>query len=142
MAKKADKPKTSKMWLSQVWWVPIVVALIGLGGVIIPLIMKQDDVPAPTTPTPLQTFQYSIHVQAKETGEHIPNAKFIIEVAGQAPLDEITDINGFARVFIDADRAGQPARLIVQATGYKKYTQSIDLLKDTLPDVIQLEATP
>lgn len=128
------------VWLRQVWWVPIVVSLIGLGGVIIPLVIKQGDTSAPTTPSPLQTFQYSIHVQAKETNEDIPNARVVIEIAGQVPLDDITDTNGFARVFISSDRVGQPARLIVQATGYKRYTQSIDLTKGNLPDLIPLES--
>jgi len=60
-------------------------------------------------------------------------------VAGKAPLEEIADSNGFARVSIDADRAGQPGKLIVQATGYKPYVQNIDLNPENLPDVVQLE---
>jgi hypothetical protein len=132
------------IWLPRVWWVPIIVALIGLGAVIMSQAMKQEEPtrPEPTRPPLSQTFQYSVKVQAKETGEDIPNVRVIIEVIGQAPLDEVTDSNGFARVFIDANRAGQPGRLIVQATGYKKYTQNIDLLEDMLPEIIQLEEPP
>lgn len=85
------------------------------------------------------SFSYPVRVQAKGTGEHIPNAKITIEVIGKAPLDEVTDANGFARVFIDADRVGQPSKLIVQVTGYKQYIQNIDLTEGSLPDVVQLE---
>jgi hypothetical protein len=65
-----------------------------------------------------------------------------LEVAGKAPLDEIADSNGFARFTIDTSYANKPGRLIVQATGYKTYAQNIDLVKDALPDIIQLEPMP
>ncbi len=57
----------------------------------------------------------------------------------QAPLTEVTDANGTARIFIDPSREDQPARLIVEAQGYKKYLQNIDLMKGVLPTIIQLE---
>jgi len=135
MLKKTNTSKTSIMWLPQVWWVPIIVALIGLGVIVIPLIFKSNQVP-PTS------FQYSVHVQAKDTGTDISNARVTIEVIGQAPLDEITDSNGFARVSIDKNRSGQPGKLIIQADKYLKYTQNIDLLEDILPDIIQLDPVP
>lgn len=91
--------------------------------------------------TASNTFSYPIRVQSKETGENIANARITIEVAGKAPLDEVTDTNGYARIFIDIGYTGQPSKLIVQSTGYKKYVQSIDLNRDILPDVIQLEVT-
>ena len=101
------------------------------------------------TPRPTATptrFTYPVRVQEKGTGRNIPNAKVIIEVAGQAPLDEITDTNGFTRIFIDASYVGRPARLSVEANGYELYRQEIDLREDILPDIIQLEpklaATP
>ena len=85
------------------------------------------------------SFAYSIRVQSKGTSEHIPNAKVTIEITGKAPLDEFTDDNGYARILIDSDRVGKPGRLIVEATGYERYTQNIDLYKDVLPDVVQLD---
>ncbi len=100
--------------------------------------------PAPTiisapTPTSASNFDYSVRVQKNDASSSIPNAKVTIEVIGQAPLDEITDSNGIARFFIDTNRAGQPARLIIRAAGYRSYNQNIDLRQATLPDVIPLE---
>ena len=92
--------------------------------------------PTPTTPT---RFTYPVRVQEQGTGQNIPNAKVIIEVVGQAPLDEITDTDGFARIFIDASYVGKPGRLLVEANGYKPCRQEIDLREGILPDTIQLE---
>jgi hypothetical protein len=84
-------------------------------------------------------FQYSLEVEVKETGEAISNARVVIEVSSNAPIDVLTDSNGFARVFIDENRAGEPGRLIVQADGYEKYVQYIDLNPKALPKTVQLE---
>ena len=138
MSKKTNTSKTGVMWLPQVWWVPIIVALIGLGVIVIPLIFKQDK----SNQESSSSFQYSVRVQAKDTGVDILNARVTIEVIGQAPLDEITDSNGLARIFVDNNRSGQPGKLIVQVDKYSKYTQNIDLLEDILPDVIQLDSAP
>lgn len=104
--------------------------------VVVTVLVEKGQVPANNS------FSYPVRVQAKRTGEHIPDAKITIEVIGKAPLDEITDANGFARIFIDADRVGQPGKLIIQATGYKQYIQNIDLTEGNLPDVLQLEPIP
>jgi hypothetical protein len=126
---------SKKLWLPRVWWVPIVVALIGLIGVII---TTRGGIPSQTN----TSFDYQVRVQAKDTSEYIPNAKVTIEVSGQAPLDGISDSNGLARIFISSSHAGKPGRLIVEAAGYKRHTQNIDLTVDTLPDVVQLEPAP
>jgi hypothetical protein len=126
---------SKKLWLPSVWWVPIIVALIGLIGVLIT--SKGMILPRPDT-----SFGYQVRVLAKDTGEYIPNAKVMIEVSGQAPLDGITDSNGLARIFISASHAGRPGVLIVEAAGYKRYIQHIDLTMGTLPDVVQLEPGP
>lgn len=84
-------------------------------------------------------FQYPVKVQTIETGEAISNARVIIEVLGKAPLDVLTDSDGFARVFIDLNRSGEPGRLTVQATGYREYSQNIDLDRIHLPHNVQLE---
>jgi hypothetical protein len=124
-----------KLWLPRVWWVPIIVALIGLIGVIITSIG--------VTPSPTDTsFDYQVRVQERDTGEYILNAEVTIEVSGKAPLDGITDSNGLARIFISSSHAGKPGMLIVEATGYKRHTQNIDLTVGTLPDVVQLEPAP
>jgi hypothetical protein len=85
------------------------------------------------------SFQYQLNVQTEETGEAISNARVIIEVLGQAPLEEFTDSNGFARIFIDDNHAGEPGRLTIEKDGYKKYVQNIDLDKKRLPIIVQLE---
>jgi hypothetical protein len=86
------------------------------------------------------SFEYQVRVQAKDTGAALPSAQVSIEVGSQAPLNDVTDVDGTARIFIDSSREGQPARLIVETPGYKKYIKNIDLRKDILPTVIQLES--
>lgn len=89
-----------------------------------------------------ETFSYLVRVQDEVTSEHLVNARVTIEIVGKSPLDELTDSNGSARIVIDASRVGEPGRLIVQADGYFKHVQNIDLYRDILPDTIQLKAEP
>ena len=132
-----NEPK--KWWQHpQLWWVPIIVALIALAGVIFTTIVDKGD----KTPTPTQNFTYQIRVQAKDTGEYLLDAKVIIEVVGKAPLDSITDANGLARILVSSSHVNQPGMLIVEAKGYKRYMQNIDLIKDSLPHTVQLELEP
>jgi hypothetical protein len=94
--------------------------------------------PQPTSPS---SFEYQVRVQAKDTGADLAGAQVRIEVGTQqAPLNEITDANGTARIFMDSSREGQPARLIVETPGFRKYVQNIDLIKGKLPTIIQLES--
>jgi hypothetical protein len=127
-------------------WVPIVVALISLSGVIFSTIYRNKVVSTPTpTPTPTQTpgsFSYLVRVEAKDTGEYVPNAQVTMDVDGKAPLDGITDSNGVARIFIESSYAGQPGFLIVEASGYETHKQHIDLVVGALPDVVQLKLEP
>lgn len=139
--RKTSKPSDNKvLWLPQVWWVPIIVAIIGLVGILISTLANTVD--KTSTPQPSTTFDYLVRVQTKDTGEPISNARVTIEVAGQAPIDEVTDSNGIARVFVNANYAGQPGRLIVEAGEYKLYRQEIDIREASLPDTIQLEQLP
>jgi hypothetical protein len=94
--------------------------------------------PEPPTPTPA-LFDYLVRVQAKDTSEPIPNAEVTIEVIGKAPLDDITDVKGVARIRINSSYAGEPGELIVIATGYVTHRQHINLTKDALPDKVRLE---
>ncbi|TEU11391.1 MAG: SH3 domain-containing protein [Anaerolineales bacterium] len=91
--------------------------------------------PVPPISTP---FSYPVRVLVKGTNENIPSARVTIEVDGKAPLDDITDSNGFVRIDIPSSHAGQRGKLIVEATGYKRYTQEIDLIEDILPTIILL----
>ncbi|MCB0172707.1 MAG: hypothetical protein KDJ97_19390 [Anaerolineae bacterium] len=130
------EPKKDKIWgIPQLWWVPIVVALIGLISVTIPLVINNE---ASTS----QPFTYAVRVQKEGTNQNIPNSRVTIEVPGQAPLDEITDSNGFARIVINAAYTGQPGRLLIEANGYEPYRQEIDLTEGNLPDTIPLKQSP
>jgi len=122
------------------WWIPIVVALIGLAGVV--FVVVWNNPPSPVEPSeedmqPVE-FTYEVHV-VSAMGENLPDTHIIIQVGGKAPLDEFTDSNGFARIVIDGTYAREPARLIVEREGFHPYTQEIDLYPDGLPDRIPLE---
>ena len=121
-------------------WIPIIVALIGALATITAVVLRNCDT---TTMPPTDTnFAYQVRVQVRDTDEAIPNAEVTIMVSGKAPLDDITDSNGLARIFIDSFYVGQPGELIVEARGYETHRQHIDLKKDALPDIVVLVPTP
>jgi hypothetical protein len=126
--------RSRKVWVRIIVAVPIIVAMIVLAGVIIPIVLTRHDGSL--------GFGYLVRVQVKDTGECIQDAKVIIEVPREPPLDETTDVNGIAVIAIDSSHAGQRGKLIVEASGYKKYEQNIILVTDALPDVVQLEPAP
>ncbi len=122
--------------------VPVIVALIGLAGVIFATVWatSNGDTPSPDPTTSVaDTFTYNVRVQDKSTADGIANAVVTIEVGGKAPLDGITDSTGLARIFVNASHAGQPGRLIVEADGYERYRQEIDIVEGALPDIVPLE---
>ncbi|HKZ76777.1 MAG TPA: hypothetical protein VJ124_00530 [Pyrinomonadaceae bacterium] len=113
-----------------------IIAAVGAIGVLVLIVVWR------FTPLsrPAQGFFYSVRVQSSNDLKPISNAKVTVDMGqGIAPLDEYTDSNGFARIQIDSTRAEKPGRLIVEAAGYKTYTQYLDIRESTLPDVIQLE---
>lgn len=138
MANKTSRQTTLPEKVKSLW-VPIIVALIGAAAVIIAAISSNRN--AVTSP-PTDAFTYPVRVQARDTGEFIPNAEVTIEVRGKAPLDDITDSNGFVRIDIPSSHAGQRGKLIVEAERYERYTEEIDLTKDALPDVVILDPLP
>ncbi len=119
--------------------IPIIVAIIGLIGVVLAALISQGTF---SSRNPSQSFFYSVRVVDKATGQQIPRAKVTIEVGGIAPLDDITDSNGYTRFDIDSSRAGKSGRVIVEAPQYQKFMQNIDLVQDALPKMIQLEPLP
>lgn len=136
-----SRAKTSRqMTFLEKVWVPIIVALIGAAATITAVILR--DCSTATAPSTGADFAYLVRVQARDTGEAIASAEVTIEVGGKAPLDDITDAHGLARIFIDSSYTGQPGVLIVRATGYETYRQHIDLRKDALPDVVMLDPAP
>lgn len=142
-AKEVKKPSTEHKKLSQKrvgsadFWTKL--AAIGtVIGVIVALIFGVLQVIEPNQEGS-SVFTYQVRVEAIGTNETIPNATVTIEVGGQAPLDNVTDSNGVARIFISATHAGKPARLIVEAEGYRRYRQEMDLVEEVLPDIVRLE---
>ncbi len=116
---------------NQVWnIVAILIAGIGMVGC--------STTPTPN-PTPSSSFSYSVYVEASDSNEHIPNARVVIHVANKAPLDGFTDDNGFVRISFDLSYIDKPAVLIIEADGYQRRRQEIDLRKDMLPDFFQLD---
>ncbi len=149
MAKKNQQKRDPSVTVAVITALSAIIVAV-VGG-IFALLQKQPAASSTPQATPMQiavatfspsvnsNFGYTIRVQTNDAGMPIANAKVTIEVIGQAPLDEIADSNGVARFLIDSSRVGQPARLIVRATGYKSYSQNIDLRQGTLPDVIPLD---
>ena len=117
--------------------VPIIVALIGAAATITAVILR--DCSTLTAPSTDGDFAYLVRVHARDTDEPISNAEVTIEVGGKAPLDDITDTSGLARIFIDSSYVGEPGVLVVRATGYETHRQHIDLKKGALPDVVMLD---
>ena len=132
---ETEKKRTSK------WWIPIVVALIGLAGVVFATVWN--NFPSPVEPPqeemPAAEFEYLVRVQS-DSGENLPDARVTIEVGGRAPLDAYTDSNGIAVIFIDASYSGKPGFLIIERDGFHPFRQNIELVMNALPDLIRLES--
>jgi len=58
---------------------------------------------------------------------------------GKAPVDEITDKNGYASLAIAVTQVDKTGRLTVTAPGYENYDKFVDLVEGTLPETIPLE---
>jgi hypothetical protein len=89
------------------------------------------------------SFGYQVRVQSKITGDDISGAEVRIEIGGDImPLHDTTDRDGLARFSIESSYVGKPARLVVEAFGYKRSELHIDLRKSVTPMIIQLELEP
>jgi predicted PurR-regulated permease PerM len=82
---------------------------------------------------------YQVHVESKTNGRSIERAAITIEVGTQAPLHDLTDTSGLARIALTDDLAGKPRRLSIDAPDYRRFVQQIDLNPQTVPLIIQLE---
>jgi hypothetical protein len=94
---------------------------------------------SPSVSTPSRSFGYQVHVQAKNSGADVAGAKVRIEDAN-IPVDQFTDKNGIAIIYIDSSKEGQPGHLIVEAPDYQKYDQFVSLDEGKFPKVIQLDS--
>ena len=97
---------------------------------------------ATNTPAPTATpsgFTYGVTV-LDAGNEPVADAHVLIEIEGQAPLDEYADENGYARIVVPASHAERPGRLTVNARGYEVAISNIDLYQERLPDTVRLTA--
>lgn len=139
MAKETTQPDRTFL---EKFWLPIVLAILTLLGTIItvfgPIILENiSDSTAPQS----ENFDYQVHIES--SGTPIVNATVTIEIGGgKAPLDTISDSTGLARIIIEKSYIGKPGRLIIRATGFKTFTQNIDLTEGNLPKIVQLEPVP
>ncbi|MCB0172708.1 MAG: hypothetical protein KDJ97_19395 [Anaerolineae bacterium] len=120
---------------------PFVKPVMLLGTVILMVTLACGGSPSAPANPPDDSFSYPIRVLKDGTNEYVPNATVTIEVSGLAPLQGLTDTNGFARIFIDTSYVKKPARILIVANNYEPYRREIDLVKDTLPDTIPLTLT-
>ncbi len=123
--------------VSAIWWVPILVAVIGLIGTIIAAIIGNfpDSKPTESPPT-----YYRVRVVDAVSRENVGNARVTIELSGNiVPLDAITDANGFAIIAIPVEFIDKPGKVIVEAREYQTFNKYINLSLETLPEVVELE---
>lgn len=69
------------------------------------------------TPTSIATpsgFTYGVTVLDTDN-QPVENAHVLIEIEGQAPLDEYADANGYARIVVPSTHAERPGKLTVNA---------------------------
>jgi len=120
--------------------VPVIVAVIGLIGVIITaLVTYLVSKPDSKNDNP-QFDYYKIRVVEKVGGAFVGNAKVTIELSGNIiPLDAVTDTNGFAIITIPEEYMGKPGKLIVESQEHQTFYKFVNLSRDSLPDVVQLE---
>jgi tetratricopeptide (TPR) repeat protein len=86
-----------------------------------------------------QSFAYAVTVEDKINRQGVFNAEITLLVPDKAPLNAVTDDNGFARLFVESDYVGEPGELRVTADGFQQRIYSIDLTEGNLPRTVQLE---
>lgn len=128
-------------------WVPIIVALIGLAGVIINSLLDKPPAPTPIpsqvpdAPADVTSFDYAVTVRDSNSKKPISGAHVLIETGGGlAPKNGYTDSNGYVRITIDAKLVNTKGRLSIEASGYQRFTQEINLTLGELPDEVRLSS--
>ncbi len=83
---------------------------------------------ASATPEPTQPsdFDFTVQVQALDTGKGIPNARVAVFAPGEPSNDKATDSDGYATLRIPSSAAGQTASLEAEAPGYTRHRRSIN----------------
>ena len=126
--------KTLQQSTSSKIWIPIIVAVISLIGLIMIPVLNN----SPYRQIGSENSYYRVRIET-ETGDPIANANVTIELSGMTPLSAVSDANGSALVLIDSPYAGNPARLFVEATGYQPFSKHVDLTRSTLPTIVLLK---
>jgi hypothetical protein len=88
--------------------------------------------------TPTTSFVYDVNVENADTGAVIPNAQVTLRVVGQPPITSITDDNGFASLEVGSAYVGRSGELIIEADGFERRTQNVQLEQGALPNVVLL----
>ena len=126
----------------QPWWLAVIslCLLTACQPIVAPTVAPTPADVATATPAPTATptsFTYGVTVLDAEN-RPVPDAHILIEIEGQAPLDEYADANGYARIVVPATHAERPGRLTVNARGYEIAISNIDLYQERLPDTVRL----
>ena len=117
----------------------VLIALTAVIAVTLPIPWPTNAKVDPPSPTPA-TIYYTVQVIVQDTGEDIPYAQVRLDIGeGKAPLFDVTDSNGLARIPLDARDENRPAVLIVEASGYKKSRKEIHLTNNDSAQVVPLE---
>ena len=83
-------------------------------------------------------FEYKVHVQTEEDGVSIQNAK--VTVSGPGPTKTVlTDAEGNASVYIDADFVDKAGKLTISSEIYEPYTLSVTFSQQSLPQDVALK---
>lgn len=82
---------------------------------------------------------YVVRIEDGNSSKGIYNAKVIVEAIGIGKITEVSDTDGYARLFIPSDYVGEPGRLIVEVEGYSPYRSEINLYTDQLPTRVLIE---
>ena len=95
-----------------------------------------------TTPTPLPGFTIPVRVQSKVTGIDIAQAAVTMQIGQSTVWSSSTDANGLVRFFLSDRHRHRLGILVVEAQGYRRYNQAIDLVNSASPHLILMELLP
>ena len=126
----------------QPWWLAVIslCLLTACQPIVAPTVAPTPADVATATPAPTATptsFTYGVTVLDAEN-RAVPDAHILIEIEGQAPLEEYADANGYARIVVPATHTERPGRMTVNAPGYEVTISNIDLYQERLPDTVRL----
>lgn len=132
-------------------WQPVMFGLLGiifLGiGFYGHFFPPSNPTPAPTStmqtpqinPSASPTLSNIFFYVQDNTGKTLANAQVTLDLPGQLSLSYISTADGLVRLEFDSSYIDKTAQLIVEASGFKKHFQFLDLKPGGLPFTIVLE---